>query len=87
VSDLDFTRAIFRKSIRSEGGYGCIEAATLDHHLVRDSKNHNSPVLAFSRPELAAFIIGVKSNPPTGRSRERPHHGATRTTEQDRTRP
>jgi hypothetical protein len=62
VSDLDFTRAIFRKSIRSEGANGCIEAATLEHHLVRDSKNHNGPVLAFTRPEWAAFIIGVQSN-------------------------
>lgn len=63
MSDLDLTRAIFRKSARSEGGNGCVEAATLDRHqLVRDSKNKGGPVLAFTRPEWAAFINGVKNS-------------------------
>jgi Domain of unknown function (DUF397). len=63
VSDLDLSRAVFRKSARSEGGNGCVEAATLDQHrLVRDSKNQSGPVLAFTRPEWAAFISDVKSN-------------------------
>jgi Domain of unknown function (DUF397) len=74
MSNLDLSRAVFRKSARSEGGNGCVEAATLDrHHLVRDSKNRSGPVLAFTHPEWAAFINGVKHNafdPPNGRAGE-----------------
>jgi hypothetical protein len=63
MSDLDLSRAIFRESARSEGGNGCVEAATLDrHHLVRDSRNQRGPVLTFTRPEWAAFINGVKNS-------------------------
>lgn len=63
MSDLDLARAVFRKSVHSEGGNGCVEAATLDHHhLVRDSKNQSGPVLTFTRSEWSAFISGVKSS-------------------------
>ncbi|MGI8333074.1 DUF397 domain-containing protein [Actinomadura scrupuli] len=50
-------------STASEGGNGCVEAATLDrHHLVRDSKHQSGPVLTFTRPKWTAFINGVKNS-------------------------
>ncbi|WP_248963523.1 DUF397 domain-containing protein [Sphaerisporangium perillae] len=64
----------WRKSKRSEGGNGCVELAVTDvtlaapshktnadqRYLVRDSKNPDGPVLAFTPGEWEAFIAGVK---------------------------
>lgn len=64
MPDLDPLRAAFRKSTRSDGGNGCVEAATLNHwHLVRDSKDPNGPTLAFTPTEWAAFLHKLKTGP------------------------
>jgi Domain of unknown function (DUF397) len=44
-----------------EGGGSCVEVAQYAGFvLVRDSKDANSPVLAFTRAEWAEFVAGVK---------------------------
>jgi Domain of unknown function (DUF397) len=61
MPDRDISRAVFRKSTHSDGGEGCVEAATLNGaRLVRDSKDPDGPTLAFERPAWAAFINEVK---------------------------
>ena len=61
----DVTRAVWRKSTRSNNGGNCVEVATNlvateGVVLVRDSKNPTGPILAFSRGEWAAFVGGVE---------------------------
>jgi hypothetical protein len=54
---------IWRKAKASQGSQGCVEAATLDRwHLVRDSKDPDGPVLAFTGSEWAAFIARAKDD-------------------------
>jgi hypothetical protein len=43
-----------------EGG-SCVEVASADIVLVRDSKDPEGPVLTFTRAEWEAFIQGVKA--------------------------
>jgi hypothetical protein len=52
----------WRKSSYSGGNGGaCVEVATTDHVLVRDSKNPDGPRLAFGRDAWAAFAVKVKT--------------------------
>ena len=57
----DFTGATWRKSSRSgDNGGQCVEVALASGTVgVRDSKNPNGPVLAFTPAEFSAFISGV----------------------------
>jgi hypothetical protein len=56
----DFSNAIWRKSARS-GNSGCVEVAILERLVgVRDSKDHQGPVLVFTPDEWNAFLAGVR---------------------------
>ncbi|GAA4231974.1 hypothetical protein GCM10022254_30660 [Actinomadura meridiana] len=59
----DVTRALWRKSTRSNGAGGnCVEVANLDATVgVRDSKAPNAGHLAFTPQEWSAFLTEVKS--------------------------
>ncbi|MCM4082230.1 DUF397 domain-containing protein [Actinoplanes sp. TRM88002] len=51
------------KSSRSGGGAECLEVMFLDGGSVhvRDSKNPDGPVLAFTDAEFTAFVGGAKN--------------------------
>lgn len=57
----DFSGATWRKSSRSgDNGGQCVEVAFASDAVgVRDSKNPNGPVLAFTPDEFSAFVSGV----------------------------
>ena len=64
----DLSRATWRKSSYSNGtGGSCVEIAELtdpasEHQIaVRDSKNPNGPILAFTSREWHAFTTGIKA--------------------------
>lgn len=60
---MDLSRAIWRKSKRSQGnGSDCVQVACNVPGLVavRDSKHPAGPALVFTPSEWAAFIGGVK---------------------------
>ena len=58
----DWSRADWRKSIRSGNGADCVEVAVVSKTLgVRDSKNPYGPVLEFTHGEWATFVSGVKA--------------------------
>lgn len=59
---VDFTDAVWRKSTRS-GAYGdnCVEVAFKGDVIgVRDSKNPDGAVLAFTKGEWNAFVEGAR---------------------------
>lgn len=57
----DIARAAFRKSTHSDGGEGCVEAATLSGaRLVRDSKDPGGPTLSFAPAAWTAFVEEIK---------------------------
>lgn len=57
----DISQAAFRKSTHSDGGQGCVEAATLStSRLVRDSKDPDGPTLTFTPSAWTAFVTEVK---------------------------
>lgn len=57
----DTPQASFRKSTYSDGGQGCVEAATLDAlRLVRDSKDPDGPTLGFTPTAWTFFLDEVK---------------------------
>jgi hypothetical protein len=64
----DLSRATWRKSSYSNGSGGsCVEIAELTdpaskHQIaVRDSKNPNGPILAFTSREWRAFTADIKA--------------------------
>ncbi|MFB9831030.1 DUF397 domain-containing protein [Actinoallomurus acaciae] len=61
MPDRDTSRVVFRKSTHSDGGEGCVEAATLNgSRLVRDSKDPGGPTLAFGPSAWAVFVEEIK---------------------------
>lgn len=56
----DFSRAVWRKSTRTQQSGQCVEMAAVDQVIgVRDSKDPTGPVLVFSRQAFGAFVRGV----------------------------
>jgi hypothetical protein len=57
---LELNRAAWWKSTHSGNG-GCVEVAFVDGHIaVRDSKDKQGPVLAFTPVEWKAFLGGAR---------------------------
>ena len=56
-------RARWIKSSLSNGNNTCVETASVkqDEILVRNSRDPEGPVLAFTKAEWVAFIAGVKA--------------------------
>ena len=54
---------VWRKSSYSGNGANCVEVMADPelHYLVRDTKDPQSPVLAFTAHEWVAFTAGIKS--------------------------
>jgi Domain of unknown function (DUF397) len=58
--ETDLSRAVWRKSTRSNNGGACVEVATLQGIVaVRDSKDPEGAALVFSPQEWQAFTTGV----------------------------
>jgi hypothetical protein len=60
--EVDLSRAIWRKSARSNNGGACVEVATNLPGIVaiRDSKNPDGPALTVSSDDWQAFIRTLK---------------------------
>ncbi|MDG4793041.1 MULTISPECIES: DUF397 domain-containing protein [Micromonospora] len=57
---IDFSRAVWRKSTRTQQSGQCVEVARVGEVIgVRDSKDPDGPVLAFTTGEFAAFLDGA----------------------------
>lgn len=61
-TDIDLSRAVWRKSTRSNNGGACVEVATNLPGIVavRDSKNPDELTLIFTPAEWRAFVSSVR---------------------------
>lgn len=58
----DLARASWFKARASNGGTGCVEVAHLESWtVVRDSKNPDGPVHAYTPHEWACFLDGARA--------------------------
>ncbi|MGH3906215.1 MAG: DUF397 domain-containing protein [Pseudonocardiaceae bacterium] len=61
MSEIDLSRAVWRRSTRSSGNGACVEVATLSGAAaVRDSKHPTGPALIFTPTEWATFTAAVR---------------------------
>ncbi|WP_018588533.1 DUF397 domain-containing protein [Salinispora arenicola] len=57
---IDFSRATWRKSTRTQQSGQCVEVARVGEVIgLRDSKDPDGPVLTFTTGEFAAFLDGA----------------------------
>jgi hypothetical protein len=62
VNKIDLSRAVWRKSSRSNGKAECVEVACFSSAVaVRDSKNPNGGALVVTPAEWAMFVDDVKN--------------------------
>jgi hypothetical protein len=68
--EADLSRAVWRKSARSNNGGACVEVARNLPGIVavRDSKDRDGPVLIFAPDEWQSFIGGLKAESSAFRS-------------------
>jgi hypothetical protein len=63
VNKIDLSRAVWRKSSRSNGQAECLEVARFSSAVaVRDSKNPNGGALVVTPAEWAMFVDDVKND-------------------------
>jgi len=61
VTRPDFTEAVWRKSKACQDGDSCVEVACVGTWIgIRDSKDVDSPILAFQADEWRTFVNGVR---------------------------
>jgi len=67
MTQADLSRAVWRKSRRSQQSGACVEVARNLPGIVavRDSKHRGGPVLTFAAHEWRSFISGIKAAQPS----------------------
>lgn len=63
MPEIDLSRAVWRKSRRSQQSGACVEVARNLPGVVavRDSKHRDGPVLIFGLSEWQSFVSGIKA--------------------------
>ena len=62
MTEIDLSRAVWRKSTKSSANSQCLEVAVLKGATaIRDSKDPTGPALTFTPAKWAAFTAGVQA--------------------------